>query len=104
MTTLPQEAPQRNSRHGKPDPEPIIIAEWPINKREMARVSIEFYKGTTWLINLRKWFEADDGELRPGKGIALGVKNLPQLTDAMEQALATARERGLIPVDQESGR
>lgn len=104
MTTLAQETRHRNSRHGKADdPEPIITAEWPLNKRgETVRISIDNYKGT-WLISLRKWFEADDGQMRPGKGIALGVKNLPRLTDAMEQALETAHERGLIPVDREGG-
>jgi hypothetical protein len=102
MTTITQDAPQRNSRKSD-DLEPIIIAEWSLNKRgETVRVSIENYKGT-WLINIRKWFKADDGEMRPGKGSALGVKNLPQLTDAMEQALATALERGLIPADREGG-
>jgi hypothetical protein len=43
-----------------------VIAEWPLNRRERARISIEQFNGT-WLINARKWFEADDGSLRPGK-------------------------------------
>jgi hypothetical protein len=104
MTTIAQDTSQRNSHHGKSDdPEPIIIAEWPIKRGEKARVSIENYKGT-WLISVRKWFEVDDGELRPGKGISLGVKNnLTQLTAAMGRALATAREGGLIPTDIEGG-
>lgn len=83
-------------------PENIIIAEWPINRRgEAARVSIEFYKGT-WLINLRKWFESENGEMRPSKGLALSVKHLPQLAAAIPKALAIAQERGLIAPEGEA--
>jgi hypothetical protein len=102
MTTITQDAPQRNSRKSD-DLEPIIIAEWPLNKRgETVRVSIENYKGT-WLINIRKWFKADDGEMHAGKGSALGVKHLPLLTEAIGRALTVASDRGLIPVDREGG-
>jgi hypothetical protein len=75
-----------------------IIAEWTVNnRREKVRVSIEQFNGT-WLINVRKWFEADDGAMRPGKqGIALSIKHLPQLAEALAKALAVASERELIP-------
>jgi hypothetical protein len=77
----------------------IIIAEWKVNRHEHIRVSIEQFKGVD-LINVRKWFEAEDGSLRPGKaGIALNVKHLPQLADAMVKALSGARERGLVLAD-----
>lgn len=73
-----------------------IIAEWQLNRREHLRISIEQFN-RIWLINIRKWFDADDGALRPGKhGIALGVKHLPQLADAITKALAAARTRGLV--------
>jgi Transcriptional Coactivator p15 (PC4) len=102
MTTLTQDAPRGNRQHAKVDPEPVIVAEWPINKRgETARVSIEFYKGT-WLINVRKWFEAEDGEMRPRKGLALSVRHLPQLTEAVAKALSIARERELIAAEHQS--
>jgi hypothetical protein len=73
-----------------------IIAEWPVNKRERVRVSIEKFKGVD-LINLRKWFLADnDDTLRPGKGgIALNVKHLPKLVDAIVKALAVAMAQAL---------
>lgn len=104
MSTFSQEAPQRNSHQGRSDGnEAIVIADWPIKRGETARVSIENYKGT-WLISLRKWFEAEDGQMRPGKGMSLSVKHLPRVAEAMGIALATARERGLIPADQENGR
>ena len=80
----------------------IVIAEWQINRRDRVRVSIEQFKGID-LINIRKWFEAEDGSLRPGKdGIALNVKHLPQLADAIVKALAETRERGLVLSDHPS--
>jgi hypothetical protein len=104
MSRFSQEAPQRNSSREKSgEPEPIIVAEWPIKRGEIARVSIEPYKGV-WLIGLRKWFEAEDGKMRPGKGMSLSVRHLPRIAEAMGKALAVARERGLIPTDQEGGR
>jgi Transcriptional Coactivator p15 (PC4) len=83
----------------------IIVSEWTINnRREKVRVSIEQFNGT-WLINVRKWFEAEDGAMRPGKqGIALGIKNLPQLVDAMIKAHSVATENQLIqPVAARAG-
>jgi hypothetical protein len=77
--------------------DPVIIAEWEINSRgERARVTIEKFN-RAWLINIRKWYAAGDGEMRPGRqGIALAIKHLPQLTEAMNAALAAANERELI--------
>jgi hypothetical protein len=73
-----------------------IIAEWQVSRRERVRVSIEQFDGT-WLVNIRRWFEADDGSIRPGKrGIALGIKHLPQLAEATTKALGVSRQRGLI--------
>jgi hypothetical protein len=76
--------------------DPTIIAEWPLNSREHLRVSIEKFNGFD-LINIRKWFKAEDGELRPGRhGIAVQVKHLPHLAAALTKALALATERDLI--------
>jgi Transcriptional Coactivator p15 (PC4) len=61
------------------------------------RCSIEQFKGIP-LISIRKWFEADDGALRPGKqGIALNIKHLPQLADALIKARSVATEDHRIP-------
>jgi hypothetical protein len=46
--------------------------------------------------------EAEDGSIRPGKGIALGLKHLPELAEATSEALAIARERGLVTPASES--
>jgi hypothetical protein len=72
-----------------------IIAERRLNRRERMLVSIENFKGV-YLINIRKWLLADDGD-RPGRsGIALNVTHLPQLTDAVVKALAVATAQGLV--------
>ena len=102
MTVLAQSEPIRNSFHSSPprefaapDPQVILVAEWPLNRRERARITIDRFNGT-WLFNARKWFEAEDGSIRPGKGIALGLKHLAKLADATSEALAITRERGLL--------
>jgi hypothetical protein len=100
MTLVTQDAPQGNRRSPCSDSDSVIVAEWPLNKAETARVAIERYKGV-WLINIRKWYEGDDGELRPGKGIALGVKHLPRLAESINKSLIIARERGLIAPEQD---
>jgi hypothetical protein len=52
----------------------------------------------TRLINIRKWFEAEDGSVRPTKhGVALALKHLPRPNEAIWQAVAVAADRGLIP-------
>ena len=64
-------------------------------------MSIENYKGT-WLIDFRKWFQADDGQLHvtTSKGIKIGVKHLRSISAAMDKALEAARSRGLITPDE----
>lgn len=104
MTTIAQEAPPRNdSRSNADEVEPILIAEWPISRGEIARVSIRSFKGS-WLIDLRKWFQTGDGQLRAGpKGISLSVRHLRRISEAMNKAIEVARSRGL-PTDDEAGR
>jgi hypothetical protein len=105
MTTLAQEVPPRNDSCSTADEvEPILIAEWPLSRGEIARVSLRSFKGT-WLIDLRKWFETGDGQLRAGpKGISLSLKHLRRISVAMDEALEVARSRWLIQADDEGGR
>jgi hypothetical protein len=73
-----------------------IIAEWPVSVSDRVRVSLDVYKGRP-VINCRRWWLSDSGELRPGKaGIAFSVRHLPRLFDAVQDALAVATQRGLI--------
>ena len=95
MTAIAQDTSQGNRKCQRSDGEEVVISEWPLNSRETARVTLVLYKGT-WLVNLRKWFEGEDGEMRPGKGLAIGVKHLPAIVSATTEAKSIARERGLI--------
>lgn len=105
MSTITQDAPRRNSSRSNDDEiEPILIAEWPLSRGEIARVAIRSFKGV-WLIDLRKWFESGDGELRAGpKGISLSLKHVRRISSAMNEAVEVARSRGLIQADDEGDR
>lgn len=97
MSLIAQDAPQRNNSRSSPDEvDPILIAEWPIKRGEIARVSIKKYKGT-WLLDIRKFFESESGEFNPtSKGIALSLKHLNHINAAVGDAVDVARQRGLI--------
>jgi Transcriptional Coactivator p15 (PC4) len=79
--------------------EPVIIAQWELNRRESVRVEIHEFKGTQ-LIGIRKWFAAANDTMAPGKhGINLSLKHLPRLAVAINDALSKARADGLITAD-----
>lgn len=74
--------------------EPVAILKK--NSREEIRVSLDKFKGSD-LFNLRVWFEADDGQMRPGKsGLAFRVDKLPEFITAANAALAEAKTKGLL--------
>jgi hypothetical protein len=74
----------------------IIVAEWPKNDRETVRVTLDEYNGRP-VVGARLWFRGEDGNMRPGKtGLAIGVRHLPALARALDQALAIATEQGLL--------
>jgi hypothetical protein len=53
------------------------------NAREELRISVDEFRGHR-LLNLRVWFVADDGSMRPGKqGIAVRVELAPDLAQAI---------------------
>src|SRR6202163_4989246 len=101
MTTLAQEAVRRNSSRSNADEvEPILIAEWPLSRGEIARVSIRSFKGS-WLIDLRKWFQTGDGQLRAGpKGISLSVRPRRRIGGGRNGAIEVARAGGPKPQDE----
>lgn len=73
-----------------------IVAEWPKNDRENVRVALDEFNGHP-VVSARLWFKGEDGNLRPGKtGIAIGVRHLPALARALNQALDIATKQGLI--------
>jgi hypothetical protein len=99
MQGMAQQEARRNSEGAKFNG-PVIVAEWPLNRRERLRVSLEKFKGAR-LISIRKWFEADDGGWRPtNRGISVSLRHLLKLAASLDDALAIARERGLIEAGQ----
>ena len=66
------------------------------NAREDLRVTREEFRGHH-LLNLRIWYDADDGEQRPGKqGVAIRLDLLPHLRKALSEAEQEARKSGFL--------
>ncbi|MFC0339776.1 transcriptional coactivator p15/PC4 family protein [Paracoccus niistensis] len=53
------------------------------NAREEIRITLDDFKGLQ-LVNLRVWFDAGNGEYRPGKqGVAFRLDLLPEVLEAL---------------------
>ena len=66
------------------------------NAREEIRVSLGEFNGHQ-LLNLRVWFEAEDGSMRPGKsGLAFRVDRLEEFHKTIGHALVVAKRKGLV--------
>ncbi len=64
----------------------MLIAEIQKNLKERMRVSIEEYRGRKF-IDLRVYFEAEDGEWKPTKkGIALNKESIDAAIKALQEA------------------
>ncbi len=73
-----------------------LIASIPKNAREEIRVSLSEFNGHD-LANLRVWFDAGDGDMRPGnKGLAFKINKLPEVIQALGKLEAEARRLGLV--------
>lgn len=72
-----------------------VVATLSKNSREEIRVTIGAFNGRP-ILNLRTWFLADDGAMRPGKGLACRLDLLPELAAALAEAERLARTEGLI--------
>jgi hypothetical protein len=78
--------------------EPVIVSKFWKNRRrkESVHVSLSEYEGRV-LINVRTYATGTDGIDRPTpKGVAMGIRKLPELAAAVTKALAKARELGLL--------
>jgi hypothetical protein len=76
--------------------EPIEVAKfWKNRKGEAIIVRLSSYEGHI-LIDQRSWFTAQDGTLKPGKGLACALRHLPELAAALNKAVNEARARGLL--------
>jgi Transcriptional Coactivator p15 (PC4) len=83
--------------------EPIEISKFWKNRRrnESVHVTLSEYEGHC-LINVRTYATGTDGIDRPTpKGVAMGIRKLPELAAAVTKALAKAKELGLL--DDEAG-
>jgi hypothetical protein len=78
--------------------EPIVVSKFWKNRRrnESVRVTLGEYEGHC-LINVRVFCTGTDGIDRPTpKGVAMGIRKLPELAQALVKAEAKARELGLL--------
>jgi hypothetical protein len=77
--------------------EPIIIAEFPKNRRgDSVRITLKRYEGHN-LVDVRQFFSIEGRTPRPtSKGVTVNVRCLPQLASAISHALMKAHELGLI--------
>ncbi len=64
--------------------EPIVIAEFPKNKKETIRVSLTEYQGVK-LLEIRSYYPTEDG-MKPGKGICLNRSLTGTLRKAVQAA------------------
>lgn len=76
---------------------PVVVNQFFSNRRgEFVRTTIDRFEGVT-VADLRKFYSGGDGISRPTrKGITVAIKHLPELAKAVNQAVAKARELGLI--------
>jgi hypothetical protein len=82
----------------------IIVGEFPLNSRDIVRVSIGVFNGNP-VIAARKWFRpSEDGEAKPTpKGLTIALRHLPMLAALTSAALDRARADGLIEPTQSEG-
>ena len=77
--------------------EPECIYKFEKNSAEEVRVSLTTYNGKDY-IDIRVFYLADDGEMRPTKkGLTVSVVLLPELSTAVEklhEALGPGGEKG----------
>jgi hypothetical protein len=66
------------------------------NSREEIRISLDVFNGHR-LFNMRVFFEAEDGAMRPGKnGLAFKVEKLEEFAEAVTTGLMTAKSKGFL--------
>lgn len=93
---------QRRRDAKPPDEQQRTIAEvdkfWRDRSGRAIVTRLTEYGGHS-LIDIRTFFTAGDGTMKPAKGLTCGVRLLPDLARAIAKAIRKARELGLIEVD-----
>jgi hypothetical protein len=77
---------------------PTVIATIPKNSHEWVRVALNEYRGVN-LIDIRVLVELNRKTALPvptGKGVSLKIEKLPELIEALNDALVEAQRLGLI--------
>lgn len=94
--SLPGSAPATHAHDPLAEPVPIVKFWKNRQRNESVHVDLSSYEGHP-LVNVRVYATGSDGIDRPTtKGIALGIRKLPELAAGITKALAKARELGLI--------
>jgi len=62
-----------------------LIGEWQVSKRDLLRVEIRQFKGTTF-VDLRRWYRDALGVLCPGKGVSVPPDIVRRLWKALRKA------------------
>ena len=75
--------------------ESVVISSFEKNKKEEVRVSLDTFHGRK-LINIRVWYKGDDGTVKPGKGLAVGVDRYKDLAGAILELGQHLKTNGLI--------
>jgi hypothetical protein len=97
MSSARQERAPETSRRRPSLREPIVVAQFWRNRRgEAVRVQLSEFESKT-IVDIRMWFTAPDGTLKPSaKGLSCVVLRLPELAAALVKAERKARELGLL--------
>ena len=84
-------------------PEPVEIAKfWKNRRHDAIVVSLSTYEGKN-LVDVRMHAMKDGRLLPTPKGVAMVVLRLPELANAVNKALAKAKELGLLTDDDGAG-
>lgn len=81
--------------------EPVMVAQFFKGRarRDIVRVTLGIYKNIP-IVDVRQFSTGTDGIVRPTKrGVAMAIRRLPELANAIEKAVREARSRGLLVVD-----
>ena len=71
---------------------PVVIAEFEKNKKEKVRVSFVEFQGHE-LLEVRAFYPASDGTMKPGKGLCIQRAQITTLRKALQEAERAMRDK-----------
>jgi hypothetical protein len=94
--TSPRRSPRPTPAKREAHHFPIVVAEWPRNRHELVRISLDLFNGY-FTVSIRAWWRDSNGIFRPGRdGLTLGIQHLPKLFAALADAVEHAQLLGLV--------